>query len=281
MRTGFSRMRNTFPHLQDTFARLRNACSDKTAMSPNKSYIASVYYTAKSYYISALLLLFIAMAAYSESALSYTNNTYQKLADEYTIKAQKAFDVGLYDNATDYAARAAENAALSKAYIDKMLKRDEAADALNKARERLDWAASVNAGKTSPIAYSVAQQNYANAAASFSSEDFSETATYSAVVLDALKDVKALQVLPKYYVVRPWKTSGDCLWNITKRTYVYNNPHLWENIYHANIDKMSDPKNPNLLLPGQVITIPSAAGELREGTWTEGVEYEVFNPNIN
>lgn len=229
----------------------------------------------------ALLFILQTNGVFCEEKLSYTNNTYQKLADEYTKKAEKAFDAGLYDNATDYAKRAAENAALSKAYIDKCLSRDNAQNALAKAKERLDWAKSVNAEKTSPIAYSVAAQNFANANASFESQEFEETATYSTVVLDALKDVKALQVLPKYYVVRPWKTSFDCLWNITKRAYVYNNPHLWENIYHANIDKMPNPKNPNLLVPGQIITIPSAAGELREGTWQEGVEYETFSPQAS
>ena len=54
-------------------------------------------------------------------AVSYKNNTYQKLADEYTRKAEKAMDAGEYVLAEEYAAKAEENAALSEAYIKKML----------------------------------------------------------------------------------------------------------------------------------------------------------------
>ena len=47
--------------------------------------------------------LFAAFAALLISAalfaVSYTNNTYQKLADEYTKKAEAAFDAGQYDDA--------------------------------------------------------------------------------------------------------------------------------------------------------------------------------------
>ncbi|MBR0486533.1 MAG: hypothetical protein IJJ70_02355, partial [Treponema sp.] len=43
-------------------------------------------------------------------AVSYKNNTYQKLANEYTKKAQNALDAGDYVLAEEYAAKAEENA---------------------------------------------------------------------------------------------------------------------------------------------------------------------------
>ena len=43
-------------------------------------------------------------------AASYKNNTYQKLAEEYTKKAQNALDAGDYLLAEDYAKKAEENA---------------------------------------------------------------------------------------------------------------------------------------------------------------------------
>lgn len=47
--------------------------------------------------------------------------------------------------------------------------------------------------------------------------------------------------------------SGDCLWNIAKK--FYGNGSLYTVIYDANKDKIS---NPNLIYPGQVLTIPAA-----------------------
>lgn len=49
-----------------------------------------------------------------------------------------------------------------------------------------------------------------------------------------------------YTVVR-----GDCLWNIAKK--FYGNGSQYTKIYNANRDKI---KNPNLIYPGQVLTIP-------------------------
>lgn len=44
---------------------------------------------------------------------------------------------------------------------------------------------------------------------------------------------------------------GDCLWNIAKKYYGKGNQYT--KIYNANKDKI---KNPNLIYPGQVLTIP-------------------------
>lgn len=49
-----------------------------------------------------------------------------------------------------------------------------------------------------------------------------------------------------YTVVR-----GDCLWNIAKK--FYGNGGQYKKIFNANKDKI---KNPNLIYPGQVLTIP-------------------------
>ncbi|MDE6736421.1 MAG: hypothetical protein K2J50_02840, partial [Treponemataceae bacterium] len=68
-----------------------------------------------------LMTLAVLFAATFVFAASYKNNTYQKLADEYTKKAEHALDAGEYALAEEYAAKAEENAALSEAYIKKML----------------------------------------------------------------------------------------------------------------------------------------------------------------
>lgn len=51
----------------------------------------------------------------------------------------------------------------------------------------------------------------------------------------------------KTYTVK----SGDCLWNIAKK--YYGNGTQYTKIYNANKGKI---KNPNLIYPGQVLTIP-------------------------
>ena len=74
----------------------------------------------------SLCMVLAIFSAVTLFAASYTNNTYQKLADEYTKKAKIAFDSGHYDDAVEYSQKAAENAALSKEYIDRMMARDKA-----------------------------------------------------------------------------------------------------------------------------------------------------------
>ncbi len=48
--------------------------------------------------------------------------------------------------------------------------------------------------------------------------------------------------------------SGDCLWNIAKK--FYGDGSMYTAIYNANIDVIGG--NPNLIYPGQVLTIPEA-----------------------
>ena len=53
---------------------------------------------------------------------------------------------------------------------------------------------------------------------------------------------------PKTYTVK----SGDCLWNIAKK--FYGNGAQYTKIYNANKGVIGG--NPNLIYPGQVLTIP-------------------------
>ena len=68
-----------------------------------------------------------------------------------------------------------------------------------------------------------------------------------------LKEYRAVEIKKtklkktKTYTVK----SGDCLWNIAKR--FYGNGAQYTKIYNANRGKI---KNPNLIYPGQKLTIP-------------------------
>ena len=212
-------------------------------------------------------------------AVSYKNNTYQKLANEYTKKAQNALDAGDYVLAEEYAQKAEENAALSEAFIKKMLAKSEADSAMKAASKKLDYAKSIGADRNFPMAYSAAQKSYASAQDSYDSEDYVTAVAYANQVLEALADVKEITPLPQYYIVRPWAETKDCYWNISGRAYVYNNPLLWENLYQANKNNMPKPNDPNLILPGMKMEIPSITGEYREGVYSPAKKYDGYQAN--
>ncbi|GHU13287.1 hypothetical protein FACS1894161_3100 [Spirochaetia bacterium] len=73
---------------------------------------------------------------------------------------------------------------------------------------------------------------------------------------------------PAQYVVQSWKTTGDSLSAIAARPYVYGDGQQWRILYEANKDKLPNPNNPHLILPGMVLDIPSIGGEVRQGVYT-------------
>ncbi len=224
--------------------------------------------------------LFAVLAAFMMTAaifaVSYTTNTYQKLADEYSKKAQTAFDAGQYEAAVEYSDKAAENAALSKAYIDMMKARHDVDEQMKLAKDKIDWAEKSNVDKTFPMAYAAAKESYANAEAAYGKEEWVSALNYAKQVIAALDGVAEGNPLPEYYIVRPWAETKDCYWNISGRPYVYNNPMLWENLYQANKNLMPQPEDPNLILPGMKMKIPSLSGEYREGVYSPSKKYDTY-----
>ena len=212
-------------------------------------------------------------------AVSYKNNTYQKLADEYTRKAQHALDAGEYTLAEEYAAKAEENARLSEEFVKKMLAKSDCDAVMKQAAKKLDYAKSINAERNFPMAYSSAQKAYASAQESYNGEDYISATAFARQVLEALADIKEITPLPEYYVVRPWAQTKDCYWNISGRPYVYDNPLLWENLYQANKSNMPKPNDPNLILPGMKMKIPSITGEYREGVYNPSKKYDPYSAN--
>lgn len=54
------------------------------------------------------------------------------------------------------------------------------------------------------------------------------------------------------YTVGTWRENRDCLWNIAKKTEIYNDPFAWPKIWRANMDQI---RNPDVIHPGQQLTI--------------------------
>ena len=224
-----------------------------------------------------LVLIFMAvLMTASVFAVSYKNNTYQKLADEYTKKAEKAMDAGEYDDAIKYSEEAQKNAELSKAFVARMLAMGEAEDNIKLAKNKIAWAEKIDAPNIYPMAYTVAKENLANAETSFEAEEWGRANEYAKLSLASLEGVTETTPLPAEYIVRPWAETKDCYWNISGRPYVYNNPLLWENLYQANKSKMPKPEDPNLILPGMKMSIPSLTGEYRTGTYDPKKEYDTY-----
>lgn len=63
--------------------------------------------------------------------------------------------------------------------------------------------------------------------------------------------------VPEVYTV----VKGDCLWKISGKEEIYNDPFMWPIIYHTNRDKI---KNPDLIYPGQKFIIPRSGISLDE-----------------
>lgn len=75
-------------------------------------------------------------------------------------------------------------------------------------------------------------------------------------IITLARDIRGLYREKKYstYTVGTWAENRDCLWNIAGKMEIYSDPLLWVKIWQANTDKI---KNPDIIFPGQVLTIPA------------------------
>lgn len=210
-------------------------------------------------------------------AASYENNEFQRKSRYYARLADKAFAEGEYDNAVDFAAQSEDFARQSEEFIRNALARKDAEDSMNKARTRYTWAASVHADKFFPDVYGLAGDYLRSGTEAFDNSNWADAKAYAVKVLDVLTNIREVNPLPKYYVVRPWRESKNCFWNIAAYPYVYKNPYKWSKLYEANKKKLPRPNDPNLIRPGMIIEIPSLNGEYREGTFDPAKRYDPIN----
>lgn len=218
-------------------------------------------------------LVFITSLSFVYAA-TYDNNEFQKKSRLYSQKAEKAYDEGDYEAAVEFARIAEENALLSTKFIEKMLLRSDAQNLLYKAHTRLTWAKEKKADLYFPGAYQVAAESVFAADEFFANEEYTDTKRLSQRALDSLQNIREVVPLPAWYRVEYWQTTKDCLWNIAKNPAVYNDAFLWEKLYEANRATLTQPDNPNLVMPGMMIKIPSLADEYREGVYDSKIKYE-------
>lgn len=151
--------------------------------------------------------------------------------------------------------------------------RREAEASIAAAEERFAWAKGIAAEKRYPTEYTAAAALLETAKTAFINEDYDYARISANDVLVRLADLKDTIPLPALFIVRELPKDTDCFWRIAALPAIYNDPFQWPRLYEANKGKLPDPKNPDLVRPGTILTIPPLRGEYREGTWTPDGRY--------
>lgn len=160
----------------------------------------------------------------------------------------------------------------------------EAPIAYAKAQESLNKAKEDGYNETKMTNYNQASTTLMFAKQALDDEDFSNSLFNSKLVIEMVNAmyngadynqettiVETTGVLfPKYYKVQYRKVDTDSLWKIASYDFIYGDGNLWRKIYEANKDKIKDP---NIIIGGQILLIPSLKGETRDGTYDSNKQY--------
>ncbi len=218
------------------------------------------------------------------SAQSLIDNEFYKKAKDLRVQSERAFQDGDYDRAATLAAQAKDLLAKSDAYVAKMTQFYRASGWLSRAAERIAYAKSIKADVNYKEAYNRALTAQRKAKEALKAEQYERSTGLSKDAVAALEKIGAVRAakaavskpstgLPKKYTVRLKPSRRDCLWRIAGYPFVFNDPHKWRVLYKANKSVLRDPSNPDLIFPGQVLTIPSLYGEKREGAYNPQRKY--------
>jgi len=214
------------------------------------------------------------------------DNADYKKAVELQEKANQSYAQGDYEQAYRYAEEAKQYSSRAENYSSTLATRYRAANWLSLARQKLTEAEGLGAKTRYPEEHKQAVDNYAQAQVTFRGGKWEESIEFSKNVVAWLANVVPASpepavaseqpVFPKYYVVRLILDDRDCFNKIAGYSWVYNDRYEWRTLYDANRSVIRDRDNPHLIHPGQVFTIPSLRGEIREGTYDPDREYPTF-----
>jgi len=187
-------------------------------------------------------------------------------------KTYGVFDKGFTSDEEKQAADAALKAGLEA----KAASRTAAQNVLGEAQKAYDKALARNAKNNYPAALAAAVKTLEASKASFKTGDFTAAAAQAKTAQEAFADIPELAPLPARFKVRYIPGETDTLWRIAGFPFIYNNNYLWMRLYNANKDLLHAPNDPHLILPGQILTIPSLKGETREGLWDAKKTYPIY-----
>jgi hypothetical protein len=109
----------------------------------------------------------------------------------------------------------------------------------------------------------------ANARQAYDRGDYDEATKLALQAKAELALVSGKAILPATYTVRLLPGDRDCLSKIAGYPFVYGDRAQWVLLYRANKTTLRHPEDADILLPGEVIVIPSLEGEKRQGGWHE------------
>lgn len=145
--------------------------------------------------------------------------------------------------------------------------RAQAQTALETCAKEYEAALDRNAKNNYPSQLEKGARDMALAETAFKSGDFQKAKLQAESARQTLAAIKKFAPLPARYTVRRIPSGTDSYWQIAGYPFVYGNSYRWQKLYEANSGLHASSSNPTLLVPGDVITIPSLSGEVREGLW--------------
>ncbi len=233
----------------------------------------------KSIILSGSILVLVLAAAGNLSAQSFLDNEYYRKAQTLQNQSEQAMESGDYDLAASLAAEAKVNLAKSDEYVQTMVLYYSAVGWHDRARDRLAYAKSIKADVNYKEAYDEAAGYITQSRTLLDADSYADSIQASKDALSALENIGVVEApktpsLPATYTVQLILPLRDCLWKIAGYPFIYNNPWRWKTLYEANKDILPNPDNPNLVVPGLVLTIPSIKGETREGEYDPEATYE-------
>lgn len=219
--------------------------------------------------IISFLFLLVSSALFAQSL---ANNEYYKKSVEFANLSEQAFNGGEYDLSVEYSIKSQEYAALSKSYIAEMVLAYRARSAITAASRRMEMANRYNIKSRDNALCEEASASFASANEKFAGKDYTESiedAKHVIALLENIGPAPKQAILPEYYEVVLDVQKRDCLWRIAGYKFIYSNPLKWPVLYEENKKNFQDPGDPHLILPGQILKIPSINGEVRSGKWGE------------
>lgn len=223
--------------------------------------------------IAVALLLAMGSLAFAQHAL-FDNPNYKR-AQELRRQADLAFQAGDYPRAEELSTESERLSAIAREEAETQRLQWIANSWRNRASERVAFGEKNDAAGQLGTVWVEAKASFALAVAEYEAKRYAESTEASRRTLDLLKDfvpvkaAAAAATLPAYYVVRLIPSRRDSFWRIAEYPFVYGDPWKWKVLYEANRHKLPQPNNPDLILPGMVMEIPSIKGEIRSGTWSE------------
>ncbi len=213
-------------------------------------------------------LLFISVGIVSGQSLK-DNPDYRKSVELKRL-SEVAYEDGDYSESTRLANESVIYAQKSDQWIAMMLSKYRANSALKKAKTRIVSITRLKTNINFPEALEEGKELYDQANSLYTDENYTDSYPLALQAIEVMKKIEYVtkkSILPAAYLVMDVPGDEDSLSKISGYEFVFGDISQWKEIYKANKDILPQSENPDLIVPGMVLKIPSLNGEERYGTW--------------